>query len=127
MCYGVIDGDMIEVELDGQTEKVRYIGSNTPEIKHPTKDVEPFGKAGSAANRALVEGQTVRLEYDVQHRDRYGQLVACIYVGDIMVNGELVRQGYAQVATYPPNVKYQKRFLALQREARGARRGLWEQ
>jgi micrococcal nuclease len=73
----------------------------------------------------MVEGQTVRLEFDVQTRDRFGRLLAYVYVGNLMVNAELVRQGYAQAAAYPPNVRYQELFLQLQREAREAKRGLW--
>jgi len=67
----------------------------------------------------------VRLELDVQERDRYGRLLAYVYVGDMMVNAELARRGYAQVMTIPPNIRYQERFLALQREAREQKRGLW--
>ena len=66
----------------------------------------------------------MRLEFDVQRRDQYRRTLAYVYVGDTMLNAELVRQGYAQVATFPPNVKYQERFLALQWEARAAKRGL---
>jgi micrococcal nuclease len=72
-----------------------------------------------------VEGQTVRLELDVQERDRYGRLLAYVYLGDMMVNAEIVAQGYAQVMTIPPNVKYQELFLKLQREARLLQIGLW--
>jgi micrococcal nuclease len=61
----------------------------------------------------------------VEQRDRYGRLLAYVYVGELLVNAELVRQGYAQVATFPPNVKYQQHFRDLQREAREAKRGLW--
>jgi micrococcal nuclease len=121
----VVDGDTIDVQLDGRTVRVRYVGVNTPETKHPDKGVEPFGPEADAANRRLVAGKTVRLELDVQPRDRYQRLLAYVYVGDLMVNAELVRQGYAQVATFPPNVKYHDRFRALQQEAREARRGLW--
>jgi micrococcal nuclease len=67
----------------------------------------------------------VRLETDVQARDRYGRLLAYVWVGDVMVNAELVRQGYAQVMTVPPNVRHQELFVKLQREAREAGRGLW--
>jgi micrococcal nuclease len=72
-----------------------------------------------------VAGRAVRLELDVQSRDRYGRLLAYVWVGDRMVNAELVRGGYAQVMTIPPNVRYQAMFLALQRDARDAGRGLW--
>jgi micrococcal nuclease len=121
----VVDGDTIDVQLDGRKVRVRYIGINTPETKHPEKGVEPFGPEAAEANRRLVEGQTVRLELDVQPWDRYQRLLAYVYVGATMINAELVRQGYAQVSTFPPNVKHAETFQQRQREAREARRGLW--
>jgi micrococcal nuclease len=123
----VVDGDNIDVQLGGHRVHVRYLGINTPETTDPATGVEPFGPEAEAANRQLVEGQTVRLELDVQPWDRYQRLLAYVYVGDLMVNAELVRQGYAQVAMFPPNVKYHDRFRALQQEAREARRGVWRQ
>jgi len=123
----IIDGDSIEVCcLNGRSEKVRYIGVNTPETHHPTKGVEAFGQEAKQANRKLVDGKTVRLEFDVQQRDRHGRLLAYVYLEDgTFVNARLVEQGYAQVMTVPPNVKYQELFLKLQQEARTASRGLW--
>jgi micrococcal nuclease len=118
----VVDGDTIDVDLDGQRVRVRYIGVNTPETKHPTKGREPCGGEASAANRTLVDGRTVRLELDVQPWDRYQRLLAYVYVGELMVNAELVRQGYAQ----PPDVRYQSQFLDLQRAAREAGVGCWK-
>lgn len=118
----VIDGDTI---LLSNGEKVRYIGINTPEIHHPKRGKEPYGEEAREANRCLVAGKTVRLRFDVRKRDRYGRLLAYVYVGGQMVNRALVRDGYAQVATYPPNVRHQDEFLRLQREAREQRRGLW--
>jgi micrococcal nuclease len=114
----IVDGDTIHVRVDGRIEKVRYIGVNAPEVRHPTKGEEPGGREASAVNRRLVEGKQVRLELDVQRRDQYGRLLAYVWVDDLMVNAELVRQGYAQVMTVPPNVRYQELFLKLQREAR---------
>jgi micrococcal nuclease len=121
----VVDGDTIHVRLHDRVEKVRYIGVNTPEIHHPRKGEEPGGREALAVNRTLVEGRTVRLEMDVQARDRYGRLLAYVWVGEVMVNAELVRRGYAQVMTIPPNVRHQDLFVKLQREAREAERGLW--
>lgn len=118
LCTRVIDGDTIEL-LDG--ERVRYIGMDTPEMR----PVEAYAKAATEANRALVEEEMVRLVMDVEERDRYGRLLAYVYVDDLFVNAELVRRGLAQVATYPPNVRHQDLFVALQREAREAGRGLW--
>jgi len=121
----VVDGDTIHVKFGERVEKVRYIGVNTPEVHHPTKGEEPGGREAMEANRRLVAGRRVRLETDVQARDRYGRLLAYVWVGDVMVNAELVRQGYAQVMTVPPNVRHQELFVKLQREAREAGRGLW--
>jgi micrococcal nuclease len=118
----VIDGDTIELE---NGEKVRYIGIDTPETVHPSKPIQYYGKEASEANRSLVEGKEVRLEFDVQQRDKYGRLLAYVYVGDIFVNAWLVENGYAQILTIPPNVKYQDKFLELQRKAREEGRGLW--
>jgi micrococcal nuclease len=121
----VIDGDTIEVAIDGQLYKVRYIGIDTPETVHPSKPVEWMGLEASAKNRELVENKVVQLEKDVSETDQYGRLLRYVWIGDLMVNAELVRLGYAQVSTYPPDVKYQDLFLELQQEAREAGRGLW--
>ena len=123
----VIDGDTIEVCcLAGRREKVRYIGMNTPETQHPVKGIQSYGKEASGANRTLVAGRSIRLEFDVDQRDKYGRLLAYVYLQDgTFVNAWLVENGYAQVMTVPPNVKYQELFLKLQQEARTASRGLW--
>jgi micrococcal nuclease len=122
----VIDGDTIKVRLDGQVYSVRYIGIDTPETVHPDKPIEWMGPEASEANRRLVEGQTVYLEKDVSEVDQYGRLLRYVYLADgAFVNAELVRLGYAQVSTFPPDVRYQDLFLEKQREAREAERGLW--
>jgi micrococcal nuclease len=121
----VVDGDTIWVSLGGHAEKVRYIGMDTPETHHPTRGEEPGGREATEVNRRLVEQKTVRLELDVRHRDRYGRLLAYVFVGETMINAELVRLGYAQVMTVPPNVRYAGLFVKLQRQAREAGRGLW--
>ena len=122
----VVDGDTIKVRVGDHIETVRYIGVNAPEMRHPTSgEEEPGAREATEGNRGLVDGQLVRLEIDLQERDRYGRLLAYVYVGEMMVNAELVSQGYAQVMTIPPNVRYQERFLKLQREARLLQIGLW--
>ena len=128
----MIDGDTIELS-DGRL--VRYIGIDTPEVRRRAggrwvEDPEPFGRAATEANRALVEGRQVRLEYDVQHTDRFGRLLAYVYVtlpdgSEAMVNERLVADGMAQPLTIPPNVAYAERFRARAAEARRDRRGLW--
>ncbi|GAW92058.1 thermonuclease family protein [Calderihabitans maritimus] len=122
----VVDGDTIIVRLNkGRKERVRLIGIDTPETKHPSKGVEPYGREATAFTRRLVEGRWVKLELDVQERDRYGRLLSYVYIGDTFVNAELVRRGYARVMTVPPNVKYADLFLSLEQEARRQKRGLW--
>ena len=126
----VVDGDTIHVRVGPRLEKVRYIGVNAPEIPHPEAGGwrEGGGRA-LAVNRRLVGGQMARLELDLGRRDAYGRLLAYVWVPRarkrVMANAEMVRRGFAQVMTIPPNVKYQRRFLTLEREAREARRGLW--
>ena len=105
--------------------EVRYIGIDAPELHHPTRGEEPGGREATELNRRLVGSQHVRLELDVRARDQYGRLLAYVWVGDLMVNAELVRLGYAQVMTVPPNVKHQALLVKLPREARDVGRGLW--
>ena len=118
----VIDGDTIIISTG---EKVRYIGINTPEIHHPTKKVECFGKEASEKNRELVLGKEVRLEKDISDKDKYGRLLRYVYVGELFVNDYLVRNGFANVATFPPNVQFKNIFLEAEKEARENGRGLW--
>ena len=122
----VVDGDTIHVEIDGQEYKVRYIGIDAPETVKADTPVEWMGPEASAANKALVAGKMVYLEKDVSNVDKYGRLLRYVYLADgTFVNGELVRQGYAQAITYPPDVKYQGRLRTLERQAREASLGLW--
>ena len=119
----VVDGDTLAV---GE-ERVRLIGVDTPEAVRPGAPVECFGRAASAFTERLVEGRRVRLELDVERRDRYGRLLAYVHRADDgrFVNAALVREGYATPSAVPPNVRHAKRFAALARRARRAGRGLW--
>lgn len=118
----VIDGDTIKIE-GGQV--VRYIGIDTPETVHPSKPVQCYGKEASDKNKELVEGKEVKLEKDVSETDKYGRLLRYVWLGDMLVNEYLVREGYAQSSSYPPDVKYQDRFVEAQRQAREEKKGLW--
>ena len=125
-----VDGDTVWVKLASGVEKVRYIGIDTPEVHHPTRGEEPGGRAATEINRGLVGDRPVRLEPDVQLRDRHGRLLAYVWVkradgAEVMVNAEMVRLGYAQVLTVPPNVRHAEMFRKLAAEAREQRRGLW--
>ena len=119
MVIQVIDGDTITIEGG---YRVRYIGIDTPET-HP--ELEAFGMEAWQANRWLVEGKEVRLERDVSETDKYGRLLRYVYVDDIFVNAELVRQGLARAKAYPPDIKYQDYLEQMETEARLAGRGIW--
>lgn len=130
-----VDGDTLHVRTEaGLTEKVRFIGVDTPES---TIEHEPFGKQASEFTRShLPVGTRVWLETDVGLRDRYGRLLAYVWLSPPssvsaaevrakMFNAQLLTEGYAQLMTIPPDVKYVDYFMALQTEAREASRGLW--
>jgi len=120
----VVDGDTIDISpsVEGRS-RVRLIGMDTPEVHFGT---QPYGPEASAFAKREVEGEEVGLELDVQKIDPYGRLLAYVYLPDgEMFNETLLKERYAQVATFPPNVKYVDRFLKDQREARKANRGLW--
>jgi micrococcal nuclease len=121
----VVDGDTIVVRLGGREERVRYIGVDTPESVKPQTPVQCFAERASAFNARLVEGREVRLEQDVEARDRYGRLLAYVRAGGVFVNAALVRRGYARPLTVPPNVRYADRFARLASQARAAGTGLW--
>ncbi|HEY7436127.1 MAG TPA: thermonuclease family protein [Methylomirabilota bacterium] len=126
----VVDGDTVHVRLADRVEKVRYIGIDAPETHHPARGEEPGGRAATEVNGRLVGHRAVRLEPDVQLRDRHGRLLAYVWVtrsdgAELMVNAELVRLGYAQVMTVPPNVRHAELFRKLAAEARDNHRGLW--
>jgi micrococcal nuclease len=121
----VVDGDTIEVRLDGREEDVRYIGVDTPETVKPGAPVDCFGPQASSFNHRLVERRRVRLVFGVERRDRYGRLLAYVYLGDRFVNAELVRRGLARTLTIPPNDRFAERLKRLEIAAARAGRGLW--
>lgn len=134
----VSDGDTIHVLMAGKNEKVRLIGVNTPEIAHPELGIKEqvYGKAATAYTYKRLYGKQVWIQSDVQPRDKYHRLLAYIWlqkpksyslaeVKAKMYNAELVANGYAQLMTIAPNVKYALIFKNLQREARKNGRGLW--
>ena len=118
----VIDGDTIRLTTG---EKVRYIGIDTPESVHPTKDKQCFGGEASIENERMVLGKTVILEKDKSETDRYGRLLRYVWLDGEMVNKKLVRDGFAVAKAYKPDVKYQEILEQAQLEAQTANRGLW--
>lgn len=135
----VIDGDTIQLE---NNQLVRYIGINTPELHNRQKPVECFAQKAFEFNKKLVEGKTVYLEKDVSETDKYKRLLRYVWIENsrfktensklttknnkIMVNEILVREGYAYVSTFPPDVKYATLFRQAQEEAINKNKGLWK-
>jgi len=132
----VVDGDTLLIESG---ERVRLIGIDTPEMHESNKlhrdgqrsgqdirTIQALGRQSYDFTRQLVEGKRVSLEFDLEKQDRYKRLLAYVYLKDgTFVNAEIVRQGYASLMTFPPNVKYVDLFLKLYQEARDNKRGLW--
>lgn len=132
-----IDGDTIKLS---NGEHVRLIGIDTPESRYNKKIVRDSKRSGNDINSIIrmgkeasdftkrkVQGKLVRLEFDVEKRDKYGRLLAYVYLEDgTFVNAKIIEEGYAQIMTIPPNVKYAGYFLKLQKEAIEKNKGLWE-
>lgn len=124
----IVDGDTVVVRLDGGDETIRLIGIDTPETKKPNTPVECFGREATAHLQELLpKGTAVRVEPDVEARDRYDRLLAYLYRVDDgrFVNLAMVADGFANQLTVPPNVAHEPEFRAAVREARDANRGLW--
>lgn len=124
----VTDGDTVEVrpEIDGVGD-VRFIGVDTPE-KYGPEGSQPLADEATAFTQRILEenGNRVMLRFDVEKMDRYGRVLAYVYLGDgRMHNRLLLQKGYAQVATFPPNVRYVEEFRRAQVEARENERGIW--
>lgn len=123
----VIDGDTIEL-ANGQM--VRYLGIDTPEVRRRQGGSwvyapEPYAEEAREFNRRLVEGKLVRLEFDVQKKDKYDRLLAYCFMDDVFVNARMLEEGFAMLYTSTPNIKYADMFVELQEEARQYNRGLW--
>ncbi len=133
----VVDGDTIQLETG---ERVRLIGIDTPEMHESDKlywdsqrsgqdihTIQELGRRAYEFTKKLVEGKRVSLEFDVEKHDKYGRLLAYVYLKDgTFVNAKIVEEGYASLMTIPPNVKYADLFLKLYQEARKNQRGLWK-
>lgn len=130
----IVDGDTIVVNIQGTEKKVRMIGMNTPES---TTKIEKFGKEASNYTTQKLTDKTVYLEKDVNETDKYGRLLRYVWleipneitettIKEKMFNAILVIEGYAQVATYPPDIKYVDYFTKIQNIAKDANLGLWQ-
>jgi micrococcal nuclease len=121
----VVDGDTIEVQVAGAVETVRLIGVDTPETVKPGSPVECFGPQASAFTKGRLDGETLRLRFDRELRDRYGRLLAYAYAGGRLFNAELIEHGLARTLEIEPNTSRAKRLERSQARASRAGRGLW--
>lgn len=126
----VVDGDTIDVMIDGQKKSVRMIGINTPETVDPRRPVQCFGVEASNETKRLLTGKKVLLTKDVSETDKYDRILRLVYLplddGQMLfVNDYLVRQGFANNYTYPPDIKFDEQFKLAEQEARENKRGLW--
>jgi len=124
----VIDGDTVDVIITGREERVRLIGIDTPETKKPNSPIECFGPEATAFTEALLPiGTPVYIERDVVNRDDFGRLLGYVYRADdgIFVNYEIMRQGFAQPLSIPPNDTFAELFADAARAAEADDAGLW--
>jgi micrococcal nuclease len=121
----VVDGDTLYAELGGRIEVIRYIGVNAPVVEHPTRGRLPYANVVREMNRRLVEGKWVWLVYEEGSRDRYGRLMAYVWVGDVFVNAALVHYGYLEAAKPSGFRRYADYFQGLEDGARRDGRGIW--
>lgn len=124
----VVDGDTLDVVIDGKTERLRLIGIDTPEVVDPRKTVQCFGVEASNKAKSLLAGKRVSLEQDTSQgeRDKYGRLLAYVFLEDgVNFNEYMIAEGYAHEYTYRIPYKYQVEFKAAQSRARDSQKGLW--
>lgn len=124
----VVDGDTLDLNMDGKRVRVRLIGINTPETVDPRRQVECFGKEASNRAKEILSGKWVSVEADPTQdtNDKYGRKLLYIYTQDgTLFNKQMIADGYAYEYTYRYPYKYQEEFKAAQKEAREGQRGLW--
>jgi micrococcal nuclease len=125
----VIDGDTVDIDIKGNTERVRLIGVNTPETKHPTKPIECFGPEASAyLTQLLPKGTHVRIERDIEARDRYGRMLLYLYreSDNLFINLDLVSHGYGTPMSIEPNTFHRNDFVHAAALAETTNVGLWK-
>lgn len=122
MVAKVIDGDTIELS---DKRKVRYIGINSFEIDDKRKEIKCLAQKAKEANRNLVENKEIEMEKDVSETDKYGRLLRYLWVDGVMVNEELVKDGWAEVSSFPPDIKYQEKLRIEQIKAELNNLGIW--
>ncbi|ARI78622.1 thermonuclease family protein [Halobacillus mangrovi] len=122
----VIDGDTMEIEMNGKTEDVRLLLVDTPETKHPDLPVQPYGRKASQFAEDMLNDKQVRVEYDGPKRDKYGRLLAYLWIDGENFNQMLLEQGLARLAyVYDPPYTHYEAFVKAQNRAANANKNIW--
>ncbi|MFN0197014.1 MAG: thermonuclease family protein [Planctomycetaceae bacterium] len=120
----VVDGDTLLLDTG---ERVRLIGVNTPETKHPDLPVDPLGLEAAEFVVRRVQGKSIELRFDREKVDQHQRLLAYVYVDNQFLNEELIREGYSKVVTRFPYSSSQKAiFILAEEEAKKAKRRIWD-
>ena len=123
-----VDGDTIKLKVNGKKERVRLLAIDTPESVTPDKPVEAYGKEASNYTCNLVKNANkIEIEYDINSdkEDKYGRLLAYVYVDGKMIQEELLKNGLARVAYLYSNYQYTEKFKELENVAKENKKGLW--
>lgn len=119
----VYDGDTFKTRSG---EKVRLLGINTPEVAHSDKPGQPLGKAAKQELKSLIQGKLVRLEFDRDKHDKYGRLLAHIYLRDgTWLNAHMIERGLAHLYIFTPNFHHASELLHKEQDARENKLGIW--
>ncbi|PMC35084.1 nuclease [Bacillus sp. UMB0899] len=122
----VVDGDTLQVMIDGKKETIRLLLVDTPETVHPSKPVQPFGLEASNFLKEELNGEEIQVELGIGERDKYGRLLAYVYHQNKMINKRLLENGLARVAyVFEPNTKYIDEFYEIQKQAQKEEIGIW--
>ena len=122
----VVDGDTLHVMISGKKETIRLLLVDTPETVHPSKQVQPFGPEASNYMKETLSGEEIQVELGLGERDKYGRILAYVYLDDQMINKLLLEKGLARVAyVFEPNTKYIDEFYDIQKQAQNEELGIW--
>lgn len=121
-----VDGDTVDLKIDGKIKKVRFLAIDTPETKHPTKGEEPYGKEASNYTCSILKNANkITLEYEKNKNDKYGRVLAWVFTDDQLLQAKLVKKGLAKVAYLYDDYKYTEKLQKLESEAKQNKLKIW--
>lgn len=121
-----IDGDTVDLKIDGEIKKIRFLAVDTPETKHPTKGTQPYGKeASNFTCSTLKKASEIKLEYEDEKTDKYDRVLAWVFVDGELLQANLIKKGYAKVAYLYGDYKYTDELKKLESKAKKEKVGIW--